>query len=154
MSRRRFKERSFGALQWMGTGWWVALAMSVVMILALRNGTVGAPGQDGGASTASLTQAGEDPFADSTEKLALELNLRSASRELALTRLALQAEKERAALLQESYDGLDDQFSQVTDLVRSSAVPASFSRTETTPVPAPVEAIFVREEAPKASESQ
>ena len=152
--RRRFRERSFGALQWMGGGWWAALGLSVVMIVALRSGTVGAPSPRSLPSADARAEASERLVAQSADNAALELNLRKASRELELTRAALQAEKERVALLQENYDGLDDQFSHVTDLVRASAVPASFSRAKTEVVPAPVEAIYVRSETPKAKASE
>lgn len=155
MSRKPQRtERPFGIREWMGGGWWVALALSLIMIFALRSGTVGAPAQ---ASVRSLdaTQRSSELFAPrSPEKLALERDLRAAARELTQTRSALEAEKARTSLLQESYDGLDDQFTHVTELVRSQGV-EEFS-PEAVEAPLPVETIIVLQSAPSsgAKESQ
>ena len=155
MSRRRPRKNSlFGLREWMGDGWWVALALSLIMIVALRNRPVGAPNQISTHTMDSLSQAHGNPRLRPSHQVAFERDLRAAARELSWTRVALEAEKERVALLQESYEGLDDQFRQVTDLVRSSAVPASFSKTETEPIPVPIEAIFVRSEGPAANEGE
>ena len=154
--RRRFKERTFGVREWMGNGWWAALGLSLLTIVAIRLGTVTAPGEETTPSLESQRLAADHVAPRSPRNAALERDLRATARELELTRDALAAEKERVALLQESYDGLNDQFSQVTSLVQSAAVSASYSKDEQVPVPAPVEAIFVRRETPsaKASESQ
>jgi hypothetical protein len=138
----------------MGGGWWVALALSLIMIFALRSGTVGAPAQ---ASVRSLdsTQRPSELFGPrSPEKLALERDLRAAARELTQTRSALDAEKARTSLLQESYDGLDHQFTHVTELVRSQG--AENFTPAAVEAPLPVETIIVLQSAPSkgANESQ
>ncbi len=155
MSRRtQQKDRPFGIREWMGGGWWIALALSLIMIFALRSGTVGAPAQASVRSFDSLERASQHRGPRSIEKIELERDLRASARELAQMRGALDAERDRAALLQESYDGLDDQFTQVTELVRSAGMRKVGSPVEL--APAPAEAIIVLNEAPTegANESQ
>lgn len=137
--------RRFGIREWMGGGWWAALAFSLVIIFVMRSGTVGAPAQ---ASVRSLDSL---PRAASPRAVSFESEYRAATRELSRTRAALEHEKLKSSMLMKSYEGLDEQFHEVTSLVRSAALDAPADSTEageddlslTASIPTPIEAIYV-----------
>ncbi|QDV05036.1 hypothetical protein Poly30_05310 [Planctomycetes bacterium Poly30] len=142
------ESRRFGIREWMSGRWWLALAFSLVVIFALRSGTVGAPAQASVRPLDSLPKAaarnptthpgialrGRSSIEFENE---LENELRQALRELEVARTALASEKSKVELLQESHEGLEAQFREVTARVRSAAG----SRA----VPTPIEAIYVIE---------
>ena len=131
-SKRSRSDRPFGVREWMGGGWWLALAFSLVVILTVRSGPVGAPAQ---ASDRSL-----DSFSSVSKRFRPSL-----SQERSQER-SVEFELDRPAFLQEDYDDLDGPFSQVTDLVFSK--PPAELPPEIELIPTPVEAIFVLPDAP------
>lgn len=146
------ENRRFGLREWMGDGWWAALILSLAMIFIVRSGTVGAPTQASANSMDRAVHMTERLRTNSPQKAALERELRASARELAVTRDALEAAKERVAVLQESYDGLDDQFSQMTERVRSSALFLQSASAEVGATPVPMEATFTTKPAPTEGE--
>jgi hypothetical protein len=52
------EDRRFGVREWVSGRWWIALAFSLIIILAVRSGTVGAPAQ---ASARSHEASPEGP---------------------------------------------------------------------------------------------
>ncbi len=149
----------FGVAEWMSRRWWVALSLSLLVILIARSGTVGAPTQPDLGLSHGSDQAHAAPTTNLHEQLPrfekqvdLERQLREVSQRLAEARAALKTERTRSALLQESYDGLGRQFDEISGMVRENGarpVAASFRRSP--PIPQPAEAIFVRSEKAPAS---
>lgn len=147
--------RRFGIREWMSSRWWLALAFSLVIILVLRSGTVGAPAQASVRPLDSLPAPGslisttlDRELPRFRRQLDLESELRGITLELSQLRMALAAEKSKADLLRESYDGLDAQFHEVASLLRSATVaesPAAEAGNDPRPasVPTPIEAIYV-----------
>ena len=157
MSTPHFDEtRRFGIREWMSGGWWVALAFSLIIIFVVRSGTVGAPAQASGRSLDSLPRGRGVSSAHLDEEISrfrrqvdLEKDLRQITRELEEARTELAGERARADLLEEGYDGLDAQFHEVADLLRSTVVDASMGQGSAPPasVPMPIEAIYVVEKS-------
>ncbi len=147
----------FGVRQWMSARWWVALVLSLIIILVMRSGTVGAPAEASARSLDSLpnfharrVQLPEVAQPILRRQAELEQELRSLSSELMQTRSALAAERTKTELLKDGYDGLDARFQEVVGLVQSALVepareaePSSAAPSVPVGVPVPIEAIYV-----------
>lgn len=143
--------------EWMSGRWWIALSCSLIIIMMVRSSTVGAPFQVGMVPASSTSEgfAFAPTVPDEREQIALELKLDVMARRLVEAKAALDTERTRSELLRESYDGLDEQFEQVTRMLRAdsgTAVPAAYQR-EGSPPPPPAEAIYVRGDAQGVRES-
>lgn len=161
-------ERPFGIRQWLGGYGWFALGLLAVMTLVLRTSTVGAPAQASARSFDSnptandwLERSSPTTVADELPRfraqIAMEQELRLLRRELDQARTALDVERERSQVLEDSYYGLDAQFDRVADLVRTKAAAVEAPHSKAGIAPRPIEAIFVIEDdasrTPQASTS-
>lgn len=161
---------------------WVLVPFVLALVLLFRTGIVGAPADTGAAAKQeATTEAWMAHVRSESERMAkrleqtrgsgvpaeMERRVRDLESELTRLRSALGVERERAAILEESYVALDSKFDHVAtaarDLLESVAAPAalsasfptSFSGAAAVPasapasahvegqIPTPADAIFV-----------
>ncbi|MEM6674499.1 MAG: hypothetical protein AAF726_16755 [Planctomycetota bacterium] len=130
--------------EWMGARWWAALVIVLAFILVARTGTVDAPTHAKGIEHGPAAMPSASAYAlDSSgaDRAILQQHVRRLEGELAVLRLELDAERERAALLASGYEALESRFDRVTDAVQSMSAPREASATL---APKPIEAIHVR----------
>lgn len=110
------------AKRWVHEHWWGILAILAAFVVVARTNTVGAPAEAGANSIDSMDRAfmpTRSAVANlSRESIAgreVDLELRAEIDDL---RTALRMERGRSILLEQQYEDLADQFSEVTSLAR------------------------------------
>ena len=151
--------QAFRIRDWMSGRWWLALALAVFLIALGRMGTVGAPAQasmrKGAYPDEQAATTIEQQLPRFRAQIELEERLQTLGIELQSARAALDVERERSSLLEDSYATLDQQFEEMSELVRAAGVlPGPDQMAPSTPMP--VEAIYLVDEsgpsAPRSAE--